>query len=73
MQATRLLMKINSENIHVPELRKFIGKTVEIIITEESTSSNEKKDRKMERFFSATGKIEIDENAIWQLREESKL
>jgi len=66
-------MTINSENIHVPELRQFIGKTVDIIIIDAPTSSNEKKDRKMERFFSAAGKIEIDENAIWQLREESKL
>ena len=72
METTRLVMKINSENIHVPELRRFIGKTVEIII-QASESSNEKKDSKMERFFSAAGKIEIDENAIWQLREVSKL
>jgi len=73
MQATRLFMKINSEDIHIPELRQFIGKMVEIVIIGEHTSPDEKKDGKMERFFSAAGKIEIDENAIWQLREESKL
>jgi len=66
-------MKINSEDIHIPELRQFIGKMVEIVIIGEHTSPDEKKDGKMERFFSAAGKIEIDENAIWQLREESKL
>jgi len=66
-------MKIDSENIHVPELRNFIGKKVEIIIIEEPISFNEKEDRKMENFFSAAGKIEIDENAVRQLREESKL
>ena len=73
MQAIRLFMKVDSENIHVPELRKFIGKKVEIIIIEEPTAFNEKRDRKMERFFSAAGKVEIDEEAVRQLREESKL
>ena len=73
MQAIRLFMKVDSENIHVPELRKFIGKKVEMIIIEEPTVFSEEKNRKMERFFSAAGKVEIDEEAVRQLREESKL
>ena len=73
MQAIRWFMKVDSENIHVPELSKFIGKKVEMVIIEKPTVFNEKKDRKMERFFSAAGKVEIDEEAVRQLREESKL
>lgn len=73
MQAIRLFMKIDSENINVPELRKFIGKEVEMLIMEKHAVLNEEKDRKMERFFSAAGKIEIDEDAIRQLRRKSKL
>ena len=73
MQAIRLLIKVDSENIHIPELRRFIGKRVEMIIIDEPNIFSEKKNRKMERFFSAAGKIEIDEEAVHQLREESKL
>jgi hypothetical protein len=63
-------MKVDSENIHLPEIRKFIGKRVEMIIIETlSTLPNEKKDGNKERFFEAAGKVEIDEDAVRQLRE----
>ena len=55
-------------------LRKFMGKTVEVIITEAlPTLPNEEKSERMKRFLEAAGKIEIDEEAVRQWREVSKL
>jgi len=55
-------MEVNSENIHIPELREFMGKRVEMIIVEVPlTLPGEKKDGKMARFSEAAGRIEIDE------------
>ena len=68
MKATKVRIKVDSEDVHIPELRKFMGKTVEMIITEIRP-----KDRKMENFFAAAGKIKIDEEAIRQWRAVSKL
>lgn len=68
MKVTKVRIKVDSEDVHIPELKKFIGKTVEMIITEVKPEN-----RKMERFFEAAGKIEIDEEAIRQWREVSKL
>jgi len=59
---------VDSEDVHIPELKKFIGKTVEMIITEVKPEN-----RKMERFFDAVGKVKIDEEAIRKSREASKL
>lgn len=74
MEVTKVRIKVDSEEVRIPELRKFIGKTVEMIITEApSVSSDEEKSGKMKRFFEAAGKIEIDEEAIRQWREVSKL
>ena len=74
MQTIRLLMEVNSENIHIPELRKFMGKRVEMIIVETPlTLLSEKKNGKMARFLEAAGRIEIDEQAVRQFREVSKL
>ena len=68
MKATKVRMKVDSEDVHIPELKKFMGKTVEMIITEVRP-----KDRKMENFFAAAGKVKIDEKAIRQWREVSKM
>ena len=58
MQTARILMKVDSEDVHIPELKKFMGKTVEMIVTEVPP------EKKMKRFFEAAGKIEIDEEAV---------
>lgn len=63
MQTTKIIMKVASEDVHIPELRKFMGKTVEMIITEVPPEK-----KKMKHFFEAAGKIEIDEEAIRQWR-----
>jgi len=68
MKVTKVRLKVDSEDVHIPELKKFMGKTVEIIITEAKPN-----DKKMENFFAAVGKIKIDAEAIRKCREASKL
>lgn len=68
METTKVIMKVDSEDVRIPELKRFMGKTVEMIITEVSPEN-----RKMRHFFEAAGKIEIDEEAVRQWREVSKL
>jgi len=68
MEAIRLYLKVDSDTLHIPELRRFIGKRVELILIEEPSE-----EIKMEKFFSAVGKVNIDEEAVHRLREESKL
>ena len=74
MQAIRLFVDVDSEDIHIPELKKFIGKKVEMIIHEvPSIKPDEEKKQDMKKFFDAAGKIKIDKESINQLREISKL
>ena len=67
MKVTKVRLKVDSEDVHIPELKKFMGKTVEMIITEVKPN-----DKKMENFFEAVGKIKIDEKVIRGWREVSK-
>lgn len=50
-----LTKKIKSDTLTIPELKKFIGKEVNIKFEEN------KPKYKYEKFLSAVGKIEIDE------------
>ena len=61
MEVAKVRIKVDSENVHIPELKNFIGKTVEMIITEIRP-----KNGKMKRFFEAAGKIEIEEVKSWR-------
>ena len=67
MTVTKLRIKVDSEDVHIPELKKFMGKTVEMIITEVPPEK-----QKMKLFFDAVGKIKIDEEVIREWREVSK-
>jgi hypothetical protein len=37
MTVVRLRRKLDSDTLHIPELKPFLGKTVDIVIREEST------------------------------------
>lgn len=64
-------MLVNSETITIPQLKKFIGKKVEIIcICEEN---KKKSSAKFQKFFSLAGKIKIDGKKINELRESSEI
>ena len=70
MQAIRLFVDVDSEDIHLPELKQFMGKRVEMIILESPTiQDNKEKKQNMKKFFDATGKIEIDKESIQKLGE----
>ena len=71
METIKLHRKINSETLYIPELKRFFGKNVEIILLE-LPEKNPKKN-KMEKFISAAGNIDIDEKAVSDLRKKSIL
>jgi len=64
-------LKIESDVIRIPELKEFMGKEVEVIITEKLVKKDKK--NQMKHFLNLAGKIDIDEEAIYRLREESKI
>jgi len=66
MQAIRKKIIIDSDTIKIPELSKFIGKTMEIILLEDT-------DEKNKAFLDLAGKIELDNSEITRLRENSKI
>jgi hypothetical protein len=74
MQAIRLFVDVDSEDIHLPELKQFMGKRIEMIILEVTTvKPDEDKSKNMKKFFDVAGKIKIDKESINQLREASKI
>ena len=70
MNAIKKHIYIESEIITVPELKKFIGKHMELILIVEEEEENKKG---MDTFFNLAGKVEFDEDKIRKLRENSKL
>jgi len=74
MEAVKLFIDVDSEDIHIPELKKFMGKRIEMIILEVPTiQPDEEKKQDMKKFFDAAGKIKIDKESVRKLREISKL
>ncbi|MBA4369072.1 MAG: hypothetical protein C0403_15695 [Desulfobacterium sp.] len=72
MEAIKIKKRITSDTIHIPELQKFMGKNVEIILLE-LPGKKIGKPKTMTKFISASGKIDIDEKAVADLRNKSIL
>jgi hypothetical protein len=70
MNAIKIERHIDSETLHLPELRAMLGKNLEIIVIEKPRVTGKKN---LEAFFELAGKIDIDQDAFWALREKSKL
>jgi len=70
MEVIRTSMYINSETITIPQLKKFIGKKVEIIFLGEENTK--KKSSRFKKFFSLAGKIKMSAKKIIELRDSSK-
>ncbi len=66
MQAIRKRIIIDSDTIKIPELKQFIGKTMEIILLEDTEEKNK-------AFIDLAGKILLDDEAVNNLRENSKI
>ena len=60
-------LRLEDNVISFPELEKFKGKIVEIIVREKGSS----KKGKMDKFFSLCGKIKLDSGKVDKLREAS--
>jgi len=71
MNAIRIHKHLDSETVTLPELKPLLGKDVEIIVLEEI--SVRKGTGNLRAFLDSAGKIDIDEEAFWKLREISKL
>ena len=68
MTAIKIHRHLDSETIHVPELRPLMGKDVEITVVEESAKQGD-----LRAFFEAAKNPPIDLDAVAELREISKI
>ena len=71
MNAIRIHRRIDSETIHLPELRTMIGKRVEITVKEETPQTQDQGDLAL--LDAAAGKDLIDPAAIEELRAASMI
>ncbi len=71
MNVLKYITIVSSDTIHIAGLDKFFGKKVEILITEKKESNGN--GDALSKFFSLSGKIDIDDDAIRSLRDTSKL
>ncbi|MCP5102685.1 MAG: hypothetical protein GY950_04865 [bacterium] len=60
-------LRVEDNFIAMPELQKYKGKLVEIIVREKKES----RQKKLNKFFALCGKISLDSTEIDKLREES--
>lgn len=72
MNAIRIHKQIDSETLHLPELKPLIGKTVEIIVLEEIPSPP-RLERDWRLFFDLAGQDLVDPEAYKQLRAASMI
>ncbi|MGB7159919.1 MAG: hypothetical protein WBD40_17770 [Tepidisphaeraceae bacterium] len=70
MTAIKIERHLDSDTLHLPELKALIGRDVEIIVTEKLPAQ---RTSDLSKFFDLAGRIDLDEDAIRALREKSKL
>ena len=76
MNAIRIRKRIDSETLHLPELKEMIGKEVEIIVLEEAAAPSDEapepspapKTTPYDKFFELAGKIDLDWDAYKRQR-----
>ena len=66
MNAIRISKHLESETLHLPELKPFIGKTVEIIVQEEAPARS--RESAYDAFFDLSGKDVVEPEAYKRLR-----
>jgi virulence-associated protein VagC len=67
MKSIRVQRQIDSETLQLPELRQFIGKTVEITVSE--SNSIRPVERKWQALIDAAGKDLVDPDLCKRYRE----
>lgn len=60
-------LRVKDNFIAMPELEKYKGKLVEIIVREKKV----RKKRKLNKFFSLCGRISLDSSEVEKLRKAS--
>ena len=70
MEALKFHITVKSDTIKIPELKKFIGKKIEVILLDDSKKEITKND-KFKKFKSLKGKIHFDDTALTELRQNS--
>jgi len=73
MEALKLHLTIKSDTLKIPELKKFIGRRVEVIFLDEDSKKEKSIIEKFKKFKNLKGKIHFDDNAFNELREKSIL
>jgi hypothetical protein len=74
MQAIRIHTQLESEILHLPELKPMIGKKVEIIILEDQLTEPVNKELSpWDGLFELSGKDAVDPEAYKQLRAASMI
>jgi len=68
MDVIRIHTRIDSETLHLPELRPLIGKAVEITVREELPTAPAREED-WEAFFTAAGKDLLDPEVSKRYRE----
>jgi hypothetical protein len=68
MEAIRVLRKIESDTIRIPELTCLVGHEVEIIVID---NNNKPPAERYDSFFALAGTIDIDQGSIINNREQS--
>jgi hypothetical protein len=68
MSAIRIRKKIESETLHVPELRDFVGRTVEIVVLDEPRRGPAS-EKDWEQFLASAGPDLIDPEIYRAYRE----
>ncbi len=71
LAAVQGIIQNNMIMIDSNELRPFNGRTVTVIINEEQNTSKSRQDKS--KFFEAVGKIDIDADAVKDLRSASMI
>lgn len=73
MTAIRIHKQIDSETLHLPELKPFVGRRVEIIIMEEETAPVTAKEEAWKAFFAQHGCDLVDPEVYRAQREYDQL
>jgi hypothetical protein len=66
MNAIHIRKHLDSDTLHLPELKPLIGKTVDIIVQEQTPAQSEKSP--YDAFFALAGQDVVDPDAYKRLR-----
>ena len=72
MEAIKLKITVESDTLKIPELKKFIGKKIEVILLDDS-KDEKPQSSKYSKLKKLKGTIDFDDTALADLRKNSIL